>query len=183
MNALLKYIPLPGIVALLCAVLMTACALEGNNYLVSWVCFHTWALYFLAGCNVPQGLKAFLNYMLGALAGPIIIALLPAATGLAGGNGSAGLTIACASVTFFVICLEKCKFTNFVPASFCGASAFFALLNGNPENYAFMKAGGSIQTQVLLRLAIGFAFGASLGWATVALQVWYKSLIAPKTAA
>jgi hypothetical protein len=182
MKAFLQYLPLPGIVALLCAVLMALCAMEGNNYIVSWICFHTWALYFLAGCNIPQGMKAFANYMLGGLAGPIIILLIPYAGGITGG-GSAALTLACAFVTFFVICLEKCKFTNFVPASFCGASAFFALLNGNPEVYPFIKAGGDhVQAQVMLRLAIGFLVGGALGWATVALQVWYKSLIAGKTA-
>jgi hypothetical protein len=181
MLSVLKYLPLPAIVAALAAVLMIACALEGNNYLVSWVSFHTWALYFLAGCNIPQGFKAGLNYMLGALAGPVIIYLIPYATSVTQGNGDMGLALACAFVTFFVICLEKCKFTNFVPASFCGASAFFALWSSTAP-YAGAGAAAS-QSQVLLRLAIGFVAGAFLGWLTVALQGFYKTLVPQDKAA
>lgn len=180
--SLIKYLPHPGIVLVLAAILMIACGLTGNDYLLSWVVFHCWAVYFYSGCTVANGLKGWLNYMIGVLACLPIIFLMGTFSCLGPVYGPAA---ACGIVAFMLILLEKLPFANNIPATFCGASAFFALAQmkvGGKDVSAAFGGDFACQKEVIIRLAIGITAGIILGWLTVVLRTAYGKMVETKKA-
>lgn len=157
----MKYLPHPGIIAVLVVVMMTLEPLI-PTYLVSWIAFQTWALYFIAGGTPKQGLKAGACYVGGILAA-ILIMLLAGAMGPM--LGKATLPLVCAVVAFGVICFEKVKPLDFIPAWFLGAGAYFGLANVQGANFHF---GPAMVTQVS-----ALVFGLVWGFITVALRTKY----------
>lgn len=93
---------------------------------LSWVAFQSWALYFLAGCNIQGGIKVFLGYILG-IVGSILIIML--GTGALSGVGFFAVPAAVGIVAFFIIFLEHTKWLNLIPAIFIASGAFFSLMN------------------------------------------------------
>lgn len=171
-----KYLISPTVVLALVVILMTACNYENaangsKAFLLSWVVFHCWAIYFYSGCTVTNGLRAIGNYMIGAFASIAIIAILGALTPSCGMHA---LTIACAVVAFCLMFLAHVPFANNIPSTFCGASAFFALLTIGGKDLS--------QQDVVIRLLIGIIVGCILGWATVTLQTALTKALGPKQA-
>lgn len=157
----MKYLPHPGIIAVLVIVMMT---LEPfiPTYLVSWIAFQTWALYFIAGGTPLKGIKAGVCHIGGILAAILIMVL----AGKAGPVlGCATLPLVCAVVAFGVICFEKVEPLDNIPAWFLGAGAYFGLANVLKENFSY---GPAMLTQVS-SLVIGLVWG----FITVTLRTQY----------
>ena len=98
-----------------------------------WIAFQAWAMYFLAGCTILGGIRAFIGYVTGVVASVLIIVLMGVLGGIADGflfNVGAGINLAMALAVFIVVVpaiFLSTKLDNFIPALFVGSGAFFAL--------------------------------------------------------
>ena len=69
-----KFIVIPLIVAALAFLIqcvdqvLHVYAFPFENAGFGWIAFISWAMYFMAGCNVNGGIKVFLNYISGIIA-------------------------------------------------------------------------------------------------------------------
>jgi hypothetical protein len=149
---IMKYLPHPGIIAALVIVLMTLEMLI-PQYLISWIAFQTWALYFIAGGTVPQGIKAGACYICGILAAILIMVLVGA---LAGTLGKATLPLVCSAVTFAAICFEKVKPLDNIPAWFIGAGAYFGLANVLGAKFQYGPAMVTVVATLVIGMLLGF---------------------------
>ncbi len=93
-----------------------------------WIAFQAWACYFLAGCTVRGGGKAFTSYLLGCIASWIIMSF----GGAIGSIGFFAFPIAVFIIVIAVICLERVEWTNFIPGLFIGAGAYFGFMSYVP---------------------------------------------------
>lgn len=157
----MKYLPHPGIIAILVIAMMVIEPLI-PKFLVSWIAFMTWALYFIAGGTPKQGVKAAACFIGGVLAAILIMVL---ANATAATLGKATLPLVCAAVAFVVICFEKFKPLDFIPAWFIGAGAFFALANVQGAKFEYGPA--------TLTVVSAMAFGMVWGFMTVVLRTKY----------
>jgi hypothetical protein len=93
-----------------------------------WIAFQAWAMYFLAGCTLLGGIRAFIGYATGIAASIAIIELMnvPGINALPMVNG---MNIAMAVAVFIVVipAIMSENLKNMVPALFVGSGAFFAL--------------------------------------------------------
>jgi len=113
--------------------LTTVLAKEAGSVDMVWIAFQAWAMYFLAGCTVMGGIRAFIGYATGVIASICIIALMGVFAVIGNGflfNVGMGINLAMALAVFIVVIpaiflSEKLK--NFIPALFVGSGAFFAL--------------------------------------------------------
>ena len=158
---IVKYLPHPGIIAVLVVAMMAIEPLI-PKWLVSWISFQTWALYFIAGGTPKQGVKAGACYIGGILAA-ILIMVLANATGAT--LGKATLPLVCAVVAFAVVCFEKVKALDFIPAWFVGAGAFFGFANVQGANFRYGPAFVTVVSAML--------FGMVWGFMTVVLRTKY----------
>ena len=76
-----KFVLIPVIIGVLACLiqaldqlLYTSVPPEGNVGF-SWISFQSWAVYFLAGCTVRGGIKAFIAYAIGIAASIVIMVL------------------------------------------------------------------------------------------------------------
>jgi hypothetical protein len=150
-----KYLPHPAIIAVLAFLLQFVTS--KTDYLVTWICFQTWALYFLAGCNFKGGLKAAACYAIGILASIVIMEF----GGTLGGLGEWAFPTAVGVVAFAAILLEKVPAVNLIPAIFIGAGAFFGWMSANGENATYPQAFGVVMGSGLF----GMLFGVVTVWA------------------
>ena len=81
-----KFVLIPMIIGVLACLiqaldqlLYTSVPPEGNVGF-SWISFQSWAVYFLAGCTVRGGIKAFIAYAIGIAASIVIMVLGSAMT-------------------------------------------------------------------------------------------------------
>ena len=162
---IVKYLPHPGIIAVLVVAMM---ALEPlmPKFLVSWISFQTWALYFIAGGTPQKGFKAAACYVGGVLAA-ILIMVLANATGAT--LGKATLPLICAAVAFAVVCFEKVKALDLIPAWFIGAGAFFGFANVQGPKFEY----GSATVTVISAMAFGMVWG----FMTVVLRTKYDAWV------
>lgn len=154
MNNFVKYLPHPAIIAVLAFLLQFITA--KTPYLVTWICFQTWALYFLAGCNIKGGLKAAACYAIGILGAIVIMEF----GGSLGGLGELAFPTAVGVVAFAVILLEKVPPLNLIPALFIGAGAFFGWTSANAEA-SYQLASITVMGSCLF----GMLFGVVTVWA------------------
>ncbi len=155
MKDFVKYLPHPGIIAVLAFIIQFLTNLTPN--LVTWICFQTWALYFLAGCNIKGGLKAAACYAIGILASMVIIEFGGSLSGL----GQWAFPTAVGVIAFSVILLEKVPALNLIPALFIGSGAFFGWMSANGENATYAQAFGVVMGSCLF----GMLFGVVTVWA------------------
>lgn len=76
-----KFVLIPVIIGVLACLIQALDQLlyssvppEGNVGF-SWISFQSWAVYFLAGCTVRGGIKAFIAYAIGIAASIVIMVL------------------------------------------------------------------------------------------------------------
>lgn len=155
MKDFVKYLPHPAIIAVLAFVIQFVTA--KTPYLVTWICFQTWALYFLAGCNIKGGLKAAACYAIGILASIVIIEF----GGSLGGLGQWAFPTAVGVIAFSVILLEKVPALNLIPALFIGAGAFFGWMDKFGAEATYARAFGVVMGSGLF----GMLFGVITVWA------------------
>ena len=120
-----------------------------------WIAFQAWAVYFLAGCTLIGGIRAFIGYATGIAASIAIIELM-GAPGISSLPQVEGMNLAMAAAVFIVvvpaIMTEKLK--NMVPALFIGSGAFFGLSG-------LMDGAGhlAVARAELVYCAVGLLFG------------------------
>ncbi len=178
-----KFIVIPILVAALACIMQAIDQWLAANTIVgsllagggSWIAFQAWAAYFLGGCNVKGGVKAFLAYLIG-IAGSIVIMTLGGTLG-----GFWGTPIAVFIVVIPIICLEKVDILSYVPALFIGAGAYFGIMGyiaGSPA--VAPEFAGNFYAFGAVELFYCF-FGLLWGWITVTLRGKYEASVAAKT--
>jgi hypothetical protein len=120
-----------------------------------WVCFQSWAVYFMAGCSLSGGVKAFLGYLCGIIMTVLIIAI----AGPMGLGFPAGVFI---MVVVAILC-EKVSLLSLIPAWFVASGAFFSQWKGVPEGSTLIAACMKIGIPEFIAGTVGLAFG----WITV----------------
>ena len=134
-----------------------------------WVAFQAWAVYFLAGCTLMGGIRAFIGYATGIAASIAIIELMIGKPGIGSlpvlENIGHGMNLAMAAAVFIVVipAIMSEKFKNMVPALFIGSGAYFALwtiMNFDPqvtvEGWELHIAAARAE---LVYCAVGLLFG------------------------
>lgn len=172
-----KYVVGPIIVAALATIMQIIDQWLSANTIVgtllagggSWIAFQAWACYFLGGCNVKGGVKAFIAYALGIVASVAIMVL--------GGKfgGFLGVPLAIFIIVIPCICCEKIAILDYVPALFVGAGAYFGIMGyiagGAPAPYT-----GSFLAYGLVEMFY-CVFGLVWGWLTITLRGAYEKSI------
>jgi len=148
---------------------------------VIWIAFQAWAVYFLAGCTIMGGIRAFIGYATGILASVLIIEAMGIGGGiLPGPDATMGMNLVMAAAVFVVVIpaiffSEKLK--NMIPALFIGSGAFFALtmvVPGPAENAAFDARLAWYATIAQIEL-VYCAYGLLFGWITVFWRSMYEA--------
>ena len=162
-----QFFPIPVAIAVLAFLLMLVnlgashCPNYGK-YFVIWVAFQAWAMYFMAGCTLKNGVKVMLGYLGGAVASIAIMEL----GGVLGFLGEMAMPVAVLIIVVPVICSERVPMFDFVPAWFVGAGVFFALKTYVP-NLSHVDAG----IMSLFSCLIGVIFGI----VTVVFRMKYEA--------
>ena len=146
--------------------------------LIVFVSFCCWALYFLLGGTLKNGLWGALCFILGEVFAIIIIVQFLATLGL----GVWSLTLSVAFWAALIILLaEQVKPIAAVPAYFQGAGLYFAAYFFWWPAQQFTVPGDYVTVTILV--ALSMAVGFLLGWTTVWLYgLWgnfYQKLEAP----
>jgi hypothetical protein len=132
-----------------------------------WIAFQAWACYFLGGCCVKGGVKAFLNYFAG-IAASIAIILLGTKFG-----GFFGVPLAVLIIVIPCISLEKTDWFGYVPALFVGAGAYFGIMGYIAPTVAAPYTGSFVAFGLVELFYC--AFGLVWGWLTIVLRgAWNK---------
>jgi len=202
-----KFFPITVIVSLLAVTMMAldivfqkmfSFSLGDDSLLMlqTFIAFQAWAMYFMAGCTIKDAVRVFLGYVGGVLASIAIIAL---AIKVFSGLGAAMFLIPVFIVVIPVICAERVKMFDFVPAWFVGAGIYFATftlysklaeLAKTKALLAMEKAGATelpatFTEPTLMQLFIYTAvavllsclWGLIYGWVTVFLRVKYEAAV------
>ncbi len=141
--------------------------------LLTWVSFQAWAMYFLAGCTPKMAGKTAIGYACGIIAAIAIFKLFGVLVGPLGGYW--GLALAVFIVVIPVMCAEKVKILDFIPAWFLGAGVFFAL--------QFMSGAGTMAAYVEIAIPemIACVIGLFYGYCTVSFRTRYEKMVMPVT--
>jgi len=124
-----------------------------------WIAFQAWAVYFLAGCTLLGGIRAWIGYATGAAASIAIIELM-GVPGIKHLPQIGGMNLVMALAVFIVVipAIMSENLKNMVPALFIGSGAFFgltAIMGGaNPEVTHWNVARAD-----LVYCAVGLLFG------------------------
>lgn len=166
-----KFVLIPVIISVLACLIQALDQLlyssvppEGNVGF-SWISFQSWAVYFLAGCTVRGGIKAFIAYAIG-IAASIVIMVLGGA--LTPALGFFAVPVAVGVIAFCAIFCERNEWLSLVPALFIGAGAFFAFMNYVP-NATFCTAA----LTEMIYCTIGLLFG----YITICLRTAYEKKV------
>lgn len=169
-----KFIIIPLMVAFLAFTIQIVDQVLGplvppaGNIGFGWIAFQAWAMYFLAGCNVQGGIKTFIGYVNGIIAS---IAILTLGAFLTSSLGFFGFPVAVFIVVVPVICLEKIKYADFVPAVFVGAGVFFGFMS-----YVDGATFGTAALTELIYCVVGLIYG----YITIVLRTKYEASVAKK---
>lgn len=136
---------------------------EGNSGF-GWIAFQSWALYFLAGCDIKGGIKVFLGYIAGIVGSIAIISLGSAIPSL----GFFAFPVAVGLVAWAIIFLERTTWLSLIPAIFIGAGAFFAFMN---------YVDGATFTIAFATEMIYCVVGLIFGYVTVTLRTAYEAKV------
>ncbi len=172
-----KYFPIALFIGVQAALLQCLDqAMSANLGLVlvgggGWISFQAWAMYFLGGCTVKGGVRAFIGYVIGMAASIVIL--------FCGGQlGALGfwavplvLLISVPVILYLDIAPEL---INFVPAVFVGAGVFFGVMTYVPNaSFATTLIGEGIYC------VIGLVFG----FITITFRGWYEAKFVKKETA
>ena len=133
-----------------------------GHLFVIWVAFQAWAMYFMAGCTIPGGVKVLLGYT-GGITASIGVMELAGQLGFCGGLAGA---VAVLILVVPIICFERVPWFDFIPAWFVGSGAFFGLsaLRGSESTVRILKAafGGSGTVDAALKTGVDAAAAGHL---------------------
>ncbi|WP_413282703.1 DUF1097 domain-containing protein [Vibrio sp. MA40-2] len=165
-----QFIVIPFIVAFLAFTIQIADQLLApmmpiaENSGFGWIAFISWAMYFMAGCNVEGGQKSFFGYVSGIVAS---IAIMEGGGALSS-LGFMAFPIAVFIVVIPCICLEKVPLFDFVPALFVGAGTFFGIMS--------YVDGATYLTATITEL-VYCVLGLGYGMVTILLRSRYETYI------
>ncbi len=198
-----KFIIIPLFIAFQAFVMMVLTPYIPGNFvngsgslglgLLNWISFQAWAVYFFAGfapwndkSDAPcpwMGFKTVLGYI-GGIACSIAIFELNKVFGALNGSTAWGLNLAVFVVVVGVICCERVKFFNFVPAWFIGAGVFFALMTHAAGDVKGLPEGDMgaycLYGRVAVAEIVACVVGQIFGWGTVTFRCKYEAAVAAK---
>lgn len=129
----------------------------------AWVSFLAWATYFMAGCTIKDGVRAFLGFLIGIIASIIIMLL----SGPFGALGFFATPLAILIIAWLLFYLEIAPHMfSLVPAVYIAAGAYFGCMSYVP---------GAEYGTVFLTEMIYLTLGLFFGWMTIAFRTWYES--------
>lgn len=135
---------------------------EGNGGF-AWVSFLAWATYFMAGCTIKDGVRSFIGFVIGMIAGIVIILLSSPFSSL--GFFATPLAILIIATLLFYLEIAPHMF-SFVPSVYIACGAYFGCMTYVPE-----ATFSSIFIAELSYLSLGLFFG----WMTIAFKTWYET--------
>lgn len=166
---IVKHTPIALFVGLqACVIQMIDNVLHGvlppaENVGFSWVSFLAWATYFMAGCTIMNGVRAFFGFVMGIIASMVIITM--------GGGAFASLGFfafpaAILIVAWLLFYLELApELLSFIPAVYIASGAFFGCMNYVP---------GATFSKIFLTEMVYLTLGLIFGWMTIAFRGWYE---------
>lgn len=162
----IKYLGGPLIIAVLAFICQIVDQIMGPMMPIGgsfgWVAFQAWAAYFIAGCTIEGGIKAFAAYIAGMIAS---IAIIWFGTTL----GSLGFWAFPVSILILVvptIATEKIDLLSFTPIIFVAAGAFFGIMTYVP--------GATFTTAFIVEI-IYCILGLILGYLTILIRGAYDA--------
>lgn len=147
----IKFAPIPVIVALLAFLLMV---ISAQFNLLAWVAFITWGAYFLTGINTKSAVREAISFTLGIVAGVVIVIL---GTAFTPSLGTFAFPVVVGLAGFVIVFLELVPWFDMAPGYFLGAAAFFG-------------AGATADTTTFLAVFIPGMIGLGLGILTATLR-------------
>lgn len=177
-----KFIVFPIFVAMQAAIMMIVTPYIkigpdtiGGPALITWISFQSWAMYFLGGCTLKMAGKTIIGYICGIVAAVAIFTLNGLFSKQMQMPGSVALPLAVFIVVIPIMCAEKVKLLDFIPAWFMGAAVFFAL--------QFMSKAGTPAEYVAIAIPemIACVVGLGFGVCTVSFRTWYEKKVMPQT--
>ena len=145
----------------------------GGPALITWISFQSWAMYFLGGCTLKMAGKTIIGYAGGIIASIAIFTINGFLSKSMPGSVSLPLTVFI--VVIPIMCAEKVRFLDFIPAWFMGAAVFFAL--------QFMSGAGTMPQYAAIAIPemIACVVGLAFGYCTVSFRTWYEKKVMPQT--
>lgn len=129
----------------------------------AWLSFLGWATYFMAGCTVVDGIRAFSGFIFGIVASILIIIM----AGSLGFLGFLATPFAVFVIAWLLFYLELApKLFNFVPSIYIASGAFFGCMSYVP---------GATFGSIFLTEMVYLTLGLSLGWMTIAFRSRYET--------
>ena len=163
-----KYFPIALFIGLQAAVLQVIDQLICTGVVPllaggGWIAFQAWAMYFLGGCTIKNGVRVLIGYVIGMAASVAIIFC----GGQLGVLGFWAMPLVLLVLVPIILYLDIApEMVNFVPAVFVGAGVFFGIMSyipGATFANAFLSEG--------LYCIIGLVFG----WLTITFRGWYEA--------
>lgn len=133
-----------------------------GNLGFSCIAFLGWPTYFMSGCNIKGGIKAFIAFALGILAG-IVICLLSGVFGFAGAFASVIPVFIVAWLLFYYEAGPG--YCNHLAACYISCGTFFMFLNYVP---------GATFLNIFITEMIYLTVGLFYGWMTIAFRQWVE---------
>lgn len=134
----------------------------GGNVGFAWISFLAWATYFMAGCTIKDGVRAFIGFIIGMVASIVIMLL----GGTFGALGFFATPLAILIIAWLLFYLEIAPHMfSMVPAVYVAAGAYFGCMSYVPDaSYA----------KIFLTETIYLTLGLFFGWMTIAFRTWYE---------
>ena len=137
--------------------------LPEGNLGFACIAFLGWPTYFMSGCNVEGGIKSFIAFIAGILAGIVIINLIP----LFSFAGILSSAIAVFIVAWLLFYYELGpKYCNHLAACYISCGTYFMFLNYVPG----ATLANAFATEMIY-LTVGLIFG----YMTIAFRTWWES--------
>lgn len=166
-----KYLPIALIIACIAATLQAVDQYLGQTVWsqfagFGWISFLSWAVYFMGGCTVKDGVRACMGFFLGVIASIAIFKV----GGLLGGLGFWAMPACLVILVTCIMQLENApSLFNFVPSLFVGAGTYFAMCS-----YVITDGSWNGYLQAGIIEMVYCVFGLLCGFLTVAFRNWYE---------
>lgn len=131
--------------------------------------FMAWAIYFLGGGTLMGGVKGLISVFAGIVGGIAVIEL----GGVFSALGFFGVPAALFLIVIPILCFERIKILDYIPALFIGCGAFFAIVNYVPN----AMSGG--YGNVIIFQMFWFALGLLYGWISLQGKNVINKMIPP----
>jgi len=173
-----KFIWIPIMIAALATIMMAVDIHLGSKKVYggavcTFIAFQAWAMYFMAGCNIKDGIRVLLGYI-GGIAASIAIIELATLDVSVKYMGDYKFLIPVFLVVILVICAERVPMLDFVPAWFVSAGMYFAMTNfwgtGTESTFEFHQS-------IALAIIVSCIWGLIFGFVTVLLRGIYEKMV------